>query len=254
MQRNFIPLLFLAILLSACAVATTDTPTGLPTPTPTERVGVIDVQVTETPFPENPPVVVLENDECDNPFYPVVNGAWWEYDLSNGSTTRHSMTAGDDKTFTVLVEGDNITAGLEGSCSDDGIILLDVPGNSATVSSDGGSSAMQTNNIDGVTLPNDVQVGDDWSQTIDVVVTSGDLSMTSEIEMEYKAIDFEIVNTPIGPINSLKVEQTGSTSMNGSEVMAIHGFIWYGQGVGVVKNVIDDVSEAMLTIYNIPQP
>jgi len=235
-------------------------PTAIPTTQllatnmPTQEAGASEVTSTATIPTETSPTLTLENDECGNPFYPVVNGAWWQYNLSTGSTARHSLTVGADQTFTILVEGKGITANIEGSCTDEGIILLDAPGASGTFTSDGSSSSMSTTNQDGMTLPNDVQIGDDWTQTIQVDVSAGELSYAAIINMAYQAVGYEIVSTPYGPINALKVEQKGSTSMNGSEVMAIHGFIWYGQNVGVVKNILDNISEADLVGYGIPQP
>jgi hypothetical protein len=197
--------------------------------------------------------IALENDECDNPYYPVVNGAWWQYNLSTGAKPLHSMSASADKTFTITVTGGSTTFTFDGSCSDEGIILLEVPGVSASVSGEGSSSTLTTINDDGVTLPNDVQVGDDWSQSISVIGNASEVSLTAHIDTSYKAIGFEIVSTPIGPVNALKVEQTGKLDMGREVTMDIHGYIWYGQGIGVVKTTVDDTFEGTLTTYNIPQ-
>lgn len=253
MRKRLNSTVLILVLLSACAPASVaPLPIGV-TQSATEAgsVSVKDTQTTSTPISGG---IVFENDECDNPYYPVVNGAWWQYNISTGSTPMHTMSTNDDKTFTITVTSDTTTFTLDGSCTDDGIILLEVPGVSATTKSADGSSALTTTNDDGVTLPNDVQVGDDWSQSISVNADAGAGVLSAHIETNYKAIGFEIVSTPIGPINALKVEQTGSLSMEGGLTFDIHGYIWYGQGIGVVKNTVDESFEATLATYNIPQP
>jgi len=253
MQKLFSLGLLLIILLSACAPAE-NAPLPVGVTQPTAEVGVItvnNVQATATPLSGG---IVLENDECDNPYYPVVNGAWWQYNITTGAAPIHTMSANADKTFSITIDGGKDVFTIDGSCTDDGIILLEVPGISSTYKGDGGSSTLTTINDDGVTLPNDVQVGDDWSQSISVNADAGAGALSAHIETNYKAVGFEIVSTPIGPINALKVEQTGTLNMGGEIALDIHGYIWYGQGIGVVKTTVDGSFEATLATYNIPQP
>lgn len=260
-----------ALLLGACApketaapaipapqtLSVTQTPSVTQPPaatqTPTSAAS-IDVSATQSAPTQVSGSAIIQNDECDNPYYPVVNGAHWQYAMSSGSKPVHSMTVGKDKTFSITVEANNDKFVINGSCTNDGVILLEVPGVSLSYSGKDGSSTLTTVNADGVTLPNDVQQGDDWTQSIKVIGNSGDVSLTSQIETTYKAVGFETVSTPIGLINALKVEQTGSVSMGGRKMMDIHGYIWYGQGIGVVKNTLDDILDANLISYQIPQP
>lgn len=254
MSKFMTYIFFLVLFLSACSPKDTARLPIEPTATNPD-MGEFVIKATETIPTLESGSVILENDECDNPYFPVVNGASWQYNLSTGISTLHSMTTGSDKTFTITVESEKNEFTLDGSCTDDGIILLDVPGISSTYSGEDGSSTLTTTNDDGVTLPNDVQIGDDWSQTISVTGSSdGNVTLSAQIDSDYKAIGYEIVSTPLGPINALKVENTGSLSMRGEAVMDTHGFIWYGQGIGVVKNTVDDTFEAILDTYNIPQP
>jgi hypothetical protein len=237
--------------LSACVPKNITPSPVVATKTP---FGIGQLHATEIPFtPTEPSMVNLENDECGNPYFPVVNGAWWQYEMSTGASPRHSMAA-VNKEFTITVEGGENVFTIDGSCTDDGIILLEVPGVSASYNGENGGSTLQTTNDDGVTLPNDVQIDDDWSQTISVVANSGAMAFSAQLETDYTAVGFEGVFTQEGFVNALKVEETGKLSMGGEVALDFHGYIWYGQGIGVVKNTVDGSFEAILSSYNIPQP
>jgi hypothetical protein len=243
-------LVLLALLLSGCSL-----PNSAATPTP---LGELQVTVTQIPATETPTQpVVSANDKCGNPFYPIVDGASWTYSITaqeNAPTTAtHSMAVIDDGSFTLTVQGDNSTFTLDGSCGDDGIILLDVPGVSATYSGDGGGSALSTTNDDGVTLPNDIQVGDDWSQTISLTGGSGgQVTLSATIATTYKALGYETVTVPAGTFYALKVEQNGSLTMNGTPAFETHGYLWYAQGIGTVKSGLDGTYTSELVSYSIP--
>ncbi len=271
MRKIYYFIVVLTLLVSGCArtaqapasVATDSIPApALPTATPqpsaapTEIPQVQVTTVTESaPTPASPPVV-RASDECNNPYYPVVNGASWEYAFSDGSQATHSMAVGEDKTFTLTVQTDNSTFTLRGQCTDEGIILMDVPGVSSTYSDyeSGGGSTLTTQNVEGVTLPNDIQVGDDWSQIISVAGASsdGEVTLTATIETNYKALGYEQITVPAGTFNTLKVEQTGSMTMNGAEGFDTHGYFWYVKGIGTVKSGLDGTYTGELTGYNIP--
>lgn len=231
-----------------------DSPTAAPTHVE------FPVFVTENPAPTLQAVPDNPNDVCENPYYPVVNGAQWTTRstiASDGSISisTQSMEVYEDKSFTLTMTGNSSTFKLDGRCTDDGIILMDVPGISGTFSStDGDGSTMTTENVDGVTLPNDVQIGDDWSQEISLVAksNSGDTVLSATIETSYVALGYETVTVPAGAFYALKVEQTGSMTMGGGEPFLSHGFIWYAQGIGTVKSGLDGTFMAELTQYSIP--
>ncbi len=165
-------------------------------------------------------------------------------DFRPGSITptlaTHSMTIADDGSFTLTVRSDDSTFTLDGTCGDDGVILMNVPGVSATYSSEDGGSTLSTTNVDGVTVPDDIQVGDDWSQTISVVGSSGsEVTLAATIETTYKALGYETVTVPAGTFYALKIEENGSLSMGGENTFDTHRSIWYAEDVGTVKSGSD---------------
>lgn len=241
-----------AFFLVACNLPV---PEATPTPTPGF---IVPVSVTENPATETPPPsLVSQNDRCGNPYYPIVDGATWTYLISSqgsaATTATHTMSVVDDGSFTLTIQSNDSIFTIDGTCGDDGILLMEVPGVSATYTGEGGGSTLSTTNDDGLTVPNDIQVGDDWSQTISVVGSSGgEVTLSATIETSYKALGYETVTVPAGTFNALKVEQTGSMTIHGAPAFDTHGFIWYVQGVGVVKSGLDDLYTSELVSYNIP--
>jgi hypothetical protein len=222
-----------------------------------EDLGTSKVNVTQNPSSNQGNNQAGSNDPCNNDYYPVVNGATWTYLITvqedEPTTTIYTMAVNQDDTFTLNIQDEDSKFTLDGSCNDEGIVLLNVPGVSSTYSGqDGNGSSMTTITNEGVTLPDDVQEGDEWSQTISVNATSGESGLSATIETNYKAIGFENVTVPAGTFNALKVEQTGSMIMEGTPAFETHGFIWYVEGVGTVKSGLDGTYTGELVSYNIP--
>ncbi len=242
----------LLIVLTITLAGGCSAPVAVPTSPPPEATAVSLFEEAEATETESAPTQAVIGgtsvvDKCRNPLYPVHNGAWWMYAFSNGSKPSQTLSVVGNNTFILTVQSDDSTFTLEGRCTDDGIILLDVPGASVTYSGGQGSSTLIAQNVAGVTLPNDVQVGEDWSQTLQVA--GGNVNAT--IETSYRAIGYETITVPAGSFNALKIEQNGLVTMGGKTLNS-HAFFWYAQDVGVVKSVIDGVSSSELIAYNFP--
>jgi hypothetical protein len=216
-----------------------------------EDLGTWKVNVTENPATEvSLPPASSSSDECGNAYYPIVDGAQWNYTGPTGLFS-HRLTVETGDEFTIVVESGADTFIIRGLCLEGGDInLLQVPGNSLSYSGEGGGSTMTTTSNEGITLPGDIQQGDDWSQTIGVKVSAGDQTMDFIIDTTYTALGYETVTVPAGTFNALKIEQ--SADMGGSEPTI--QTLWYVQDVGLVKSVIE-VGETYvneLVSYNIP--
>jgi hypothetical protein len=248
MQKLTVLLTLIAILASGCSA-----PASTPTPPPPATTGtslfenVDDVPVTESAPMEAVTGQVTPGVLCKNPLYPVHNGAWWMYDLSEGSRPSLTMSVGSDNAFTITVQRGNSTSKIEGQCTGEGIILLDASGVAAAYFSASDNSTLTFQNVKGITLPNNVQIGDGWSQTISIM--GGNLNAV--IETTYTAIGYERITTPAGSFDALKIEQNGSMNMGGQAV-STHAFLWYAPDIGMVKSVMDGVSSSELLAYNFP--
>jgi hypothetical protein len=237
---------FAVILITGCGPQTSAPALSTPIPIGEFQMNVAQNPATEAPVQPAP----NENDECGNPYYPVVNGAQWIYNGPTGQFT-HGLATGIEGAFTINVESETDTFILQGLCMEGGDInLLDVPGNSLSYSGETGKSTMTTTSNEGVTLPGDIQQGDDWSQTIGVEVAAGKQKMSFTIDSTYTAVGYEMVTVPAGTFYALKIEQ--SSDMGGPEPTL--QTLWYVQNIGMVKSVIDVgqpvVSE--LVSYSIP--
>jgi hypothetical protein len=268
MFQKFLAILIFALFASACAaqsLPSTDqsqpsspdsqvpsfelAPTDTPLPTPTQIQLEATVTTQEAPTPTSP-AAFNPNDQCQNPFYPVVNGASWEYENSSVGNFSHTITTGQDGAFTILVQTSDTTFTIEGICTQDGIILMN-QSSSTTVSDSDGSAQVVSEYQEGITLPNDIQVGDDWSQTMNI--TAGDFSAAGTDS--FIAVGYETVTVPAGTFYALKIEQTSTLEMGGGEMVS-RSTLWYAEGVGNVKTLTtveaDKTYESNLLSYNIP--
>lgn len=243
MVKKNILLILVLFVVSACA------PVSIPAnPTPTQQFGGVVVNIfksTQTPIPNLTPEG--DESECDNPFYPVADEATWMYSISNGENAIHTMSADDFGKFTINVEGAEITATIEGDCTPEGIVIMEAPGATTTVTDENGSSTVLAVNVSGVTLPKDIGQGQQWSQVVEVTTQMG----KSTIETNYTAVGFENISVPAGEFYALKVEQSGYVTVFGQKV-TMHGFQWLVEGVGVVKSAIDGAPALELVSYDIP--
>lgn len=252
MFKRTLIFVFVTALISGCNLPLPNAEQPAPTPLGESQVTVTQIPASETPTQPT----VSTNDKCGNPYYPIVDGGSWTYSINAqdnaSSAATHSMAVVDDGSFTLTVQDDKSTFTLDGTCGDDGVILMNVPGISASYSGDG-SSTLSTTNDDGVTVPDEILVGDDWSQTIGVVGSSnGRVTISATIETSYKALGYETVTVPAGTFYALKVEQNGSMSMNGTAAFETHGYIWYAPEIGTVKSSLDGTYSSELVSYNIP--
>ena len=244
MFKKITALTIVLFLLSACAPSNS---APLPTATPTEQfTGVVNV-FQSTPTPLAIATRDGDDDECDNPFYPISDEAVWMYSSSDGTNSISTMSADDFGKFTITAEGPDSTFTIDGECTEEGITIMQAPGAATTYSGEYGSSTVSTVTVSGVTLPKDVGQGEQWTQSITVTTEAGE----SVIETNYTAVGFENVTVPAGDFYALKVEQSGYVTVFGQKV-EMHGFNWYAEGVGPVKSAMDSAPVIELTMYDIP--
>ena len=236
------------VALSACTPANSISPDSIPArATPTEQFSAIVSVFESTQTPIAYPTPEGDEDECDNPFYPVADEATWFYSHSDGTNSISTMSADDFGKFTITAEGSDSKFTIDGECTPDGIVIMNAPGAMTTYTGDDGGSTVATVTSDGVSIPKDIGQGAQWAQTITVTTEAG----ISVIDTNYTAVGFENITVPAGDFYALKVEQSGYVTVFGQKVN-MHGFTWYAEGVGVVKSVWDGAPAVELTMYDIP--
>lgn len=244
MKKVIYSICILCVFLSGCAkqdstqpaptlVSQLDAPNPLvqPSPTPTQAAASSITVETPTSVPEPESSGGL----CDNPYYPVVDGASWTYDMGDLPQVVHTISVEEEGKFKVAMVDVDSAAVLEGECAEEGIILMD-RGMEGSFFSESGSSSTTSTSRTGVTLPNDMKVGSAWTQTIDIIAEGGEdgETLSASIITNYNVVGMETVTVPAGTFEALKIEQSGSMNMMGQEFLT-QGTLWYAEGVGNVK-------------------
>lgn len=240
-----------ATLLAACDPApSVPALPQAPTATSTSLAPLV-FAVTQQAWPTSTPLPTPENsdDPCDNPFYPVSDEATWVYAMSSGGTATHTMAVDQNDAFvlTVTSSGSDAVFTIDGQCTKEGVVLMENSGSATTYTGEEGSSAAVTETNSGVTLPKDIGIGQEWTQTLLTNTAMG----KAEIDSAFTAIGFENITVPAGNFYTLKIEQNAVLKMGG-QIIKIHGFNWYAEGVGTVKSAMDDAPGAELVSFDIP--
>ena len=241
MKPFLFAILFMSLALSACAQ---ENPAPLPTqvdaPAPVALASPTPTQASAPNVPvETPPPAAPEPESsgglCDNPYYPVEDGASWVYDMGELPQVVHTMSVEEEGKFKIAMVDVDSAAVLEGECTEDGIIIMD-RGMEGSFFTESGSSSTTSTSRTGVTLPNDLKVGSAWTQTIDIIADGGEdgETLSANIVTNYNVVGVETVTVPAGTFEALKIEQSGSMTMMGQEILT-QGTLWYAEGVGNVK-------------------
>ncbi|MCX7791116.1 MAG: hypothetical protein N2378_10795 [Chloroflexaceae bacterium] len=202
---------------------------------------------------------------CQNPYYPVVQGASWQYQLSGVSndTFTRAITAvradgfDDQDTFGV----GTIRTG-NWACREGNLIAL-TPSGGPTVAAAGAQFDFTVDSNEGITFPADPQPGQTWSQSIVYRgrQTTGGASIESRnvLETSCKAGNVETVTVPAGEFQALRVECSTNIDIYFSDALALTfnstGVAWHAPGVGIVKSsgTTDmGATETVLLTYSIP--
>jgi hypothetical protein len=266
MRKQILSIIVILFLLSGCATAKSmptpasgqlnqDAPAAVQVNTAVPTSVTIPVATSISTPTIMSPQPGRQADKCNNPYFPVVNGATWLYETTGIGQATHTLSTTEKGQFTITVKNNDSTFLLEGQCTEDGIILVD-NGMSAIYQGSEGGSTLTTQSQEGVSLPNDIQQGDDWSQTIQMTSSNAEQPITATIVSDYKAEGYESVTIPAGTFEALKIIQSSTITMNGMKLMTSNSTLWYVEGVGNVKAEEQaggsEASVVQLISYNIP--
>ncbi|GEM_PF-953121 len=212
----------------------------------------------ENPAPAGP-------NQCQNPYYPIVQGASWEYQLSgatSGTFTR-SLTAVRADGFD---DQDVFSAGTtrQGSwaCQNGALITL-TPSSGAAVSTAEMQADFTIESNTGISFPANPQPGQEWAQNIVYLgqQTTGGATIESRnvLATSCKAANIETVQVPAGEFSALRVDCSTQIDIyvSGSLAFSFNSSdsAWHASGVGMVKSVGTSnmgSTEIVLLAYNIP--
>jgi hypothetical protein len=270
--------LLILIFLAACSP-----PNSIPT---------VEPQVTETQAPSTDPTgtvaaptATLEGAQpnppagaggiCANAYYPVRQGATWNYKSSGGPAGEYgftdTITAVREDGFTLSTQIGDLTRTQEWTCSAEGLAALQLGGApAAMLNAQNAQVNLNVTNASGVTFPSQINVGDQWQQNLDF---TGNVTMMNEeaeaegtAQMNFNAVGTESVTVPAGTFEALKVETNVTLNVSASFAgitlpVTFSGdyTYWFAQDVGWVKatgtgNVLGNsfTETTELQSYNIP--
>ena len=190
-------------------------------------------------------------DLCANTYYPVRQGATWNYKSTGGPggeyTFTDAITSVREDGFTLSTEMGGRTHTQEWTCSAEGLTALQLGGApAAMVTAQNMELNLDVTNGSGVSFPRQIHPGDSWQQIMDV---EGDITFMNEEatatgsgQMVFKAIGTESVTVPAGTFEALRVDVDITLNINASYEgitlpVSFSGdyTYWFAPGVGWVR-------------------
>lgn len=259
--RNISIVILLAfIFMTACSNNETGTPIGEILPTdgqtsteaPTEPSLTQEASTgTETPLSPGSGMPVVGSGLCANAYYPVREGATWTYQSTGGPVGGYgftdTITSVREDGFTLTSQFEDLTRTQEWACRTEGLVALQLGGTSAaTLNSQDMQLTLEVNNVSGVTFPNAIAPGDEWSHALEftgnMTVVSQEIEATGSAQSSFAAVGYESVTVPAGTFDALKIRVDSTININGIfqgismpvTVSSPYDY-WFVQGVGWVK-------------------
>lgn len=211
---------------------------------------------------------------CDNPLYPVVPGATWNYAITGPYTDSftRSIASLDIDSFTDQdAFGSGTTRTGHWTCETGNLTALDPSegmADTAYVQTEGLDSAFKTTALDGVTLPANITPGTSWNQDITLEGVQSfngqDVLTKSQTSYNCTAVVYESVTVPAGTFDTIRVDCqvliTITINMSGLIIpttIESSKSTWHAEGVGMVRSIDFLTNDGTtgtieLTSYNIP--
>jgi hypothetical protein len=198
---------------------------------------------------KTPGLDIIPSGPCGNPYYPVVSGATYTYQITGtvSGTQTHTITDVFEDGFKEEVVQDlaaHITHIYEWVCLPEGLIntfagVMITESDTVETTSDG----------DGITIPASISVGDTWIQTCNLISSDGKGEGELHRALTYKrtAAAVETVTVPAGTFEAVRVdydlEVDASMETNDGDSLPLivdysSGSEWYVEGVGLVKRTL----------------
>lgn len=216
--------------------------------------GGSETQQIVLPYTQQASVIPNTGGSCDNPLYPVRQGASWAYINSGGpngtfvySDTISAVRAGG---FTITSQFANLTRTQEWSCELDGLKALELGGGTtASITAQGMTAEFTTSDITGISLPLNITSGLQWQYNLKI---QGSIPMPNEQQIQsdgtysiiMQEIGVETVTVPAGTFDTVKIQASSTVEIlvpfgNENVPMKYSGtsITWYAPGVGYVKSI-----------------
>jgi len=191
---------------------------------------------------------------CNNPLYPVKQGAIWTYSSTGGpgGTFIYTDTITDVHAdgFTLTSQFADMTRTQEWFCQTDGLKALQIGGGSAAgISTQGITAQFMTSDVTGISLPREITKGIQWQYSLKM---QGTLAMPGDTQspasgsysVTMQEIGKDTITVAAGTFETIRFQANSSvdimTDFQGTQIPVKYdatSLIWYAPNVGFVKSV-----------------
>ena len=261
-RSNILPVsfIFIALTISSCGGATEEIE---PTATSISTLAEDGSDSADPASDEAAADIVMVTGECANPYFPVVLDANWTYAASGSELEPYSFTSTVSEvfpdSFTLTHHFDDLALTQQWECKPEGLAALELGGGAAASLVTGDVDLkLETSNINGVTFPSAVSVGDVWTHSMDV---SGEIelgegmfgTMEGQATTNFQAVGMESVEVPAGSFEALRVATEFildmTVTVDGASIPVVFtstGSSWHVPNTGWVKQTSET------TVFDVP--
>jgi hypothetical protein len=271
MRNVFLALTMLVLASLACSLgsaspsAPPSAATSAPSTNPTvESAPANPTDAPSTAAPAAPTQAAPAASPCANPYYPIAEGASWQYQLSgtsSGTFTRSIVSLRENGFDDQDVFSAGTTRRGSWECQQGSLISLTPSGGaSVSVADEQANFVIESNS--GLTFPTNPQPGAAWTQTLVYIgqhnIGGANVDSRTVMNLSCRAIGAETVSVPAGGFDALRVDCSTrfEISFSGTTVSINDtSSAWYAPGVGVVKSSSSNEmgsTEFVLLSYSIP--
>jgi hypothetical protein len=207
--------------------------------------GIVVVPLTASPPATN---------ACNNTWLPVTSNATWSYHVTNGPTgdfdySTQILDLVPDAFNEMSIIG-SVAQTIGWQCTPAGLVVLKpVTGPSASVLSPVTFADFTTTGMSGVTIPNVISPGDQWTQIFNLhgEHTNADGSVSTSdgtYTNHFTATGVENVTVPNGTFLAMRIDIVANldiTAVVSNVPVPVHTSVtattWYASGIGMVKTI-----------------
>ncbi len=239
--------------LAPASQATTAPQAAAPTEAPSAAATAAEAPAaaaTPTAAPTATAAAPVAAGECDNPFFPAVEGRVMTYRNTvpafGESEFSHTFSDVTDSSFNINIDvGDGESVVQKWTCSAEGLLspeMAQMPGMAEGMT-------FEYVEANGATLPaaDQMTAGHEWTTHYVVEVTMPDLgqgamSMSETVDLVNTVAGEESVTVPAGTFDAVRVDTAGTiaVSIAGAPASNVEMSMvsWYAEGVGLVRQEI----------------
>ncbi|RPI92844.1 MAG: hypothetical protein EHM40_11750 [Chloroflexi bacterium] len=247
--KTIFGLLLTMIFLAACSL-----PASAPTAAPqgTQMEPPPTGAATEPAITPEGGMPVTGEGLCANAYYPVRQGATWNYKSTGSAAGEYSFTdtisSVREDGFTLSTQFGDVARTQEWACRPEGLAALQFGGApAAMLDAQNMQLNLQVSNVSGVTFPSQIKAGDTWQHNLDLqgnmTVAGQEGTATGNAQTSFTALGNESVTVPAGTFDALKIQVDTALNMNVTYqslsvpvAFTTSYTYWFTQGVGWVKN------------------